>query len=132
MDSLSEGLQSVLSNKQHVGNKNMNILQENINNLQKQLLGKDEIIRSLIETQTGLMEILKSQKTNQKSQNETQKVQNVSTTHTVILLERSQQHHSPSINLQDSPDKIREYHINGYHQQYGKQQKHHKNHTQIP
>ena len=38
MDSLSEGLQNVLTNKQHMGNKNMNILQENINNLQKQLL----------------------------------------------------------------------------------------------
>ena len=34
-----------------MGNKNMNILQENINNLQKQLLEKDEIITSLIETQ---------------------------------------------------------------------------------
>ena len=34
-----------------MGNKNMNILQENINNLQKQLLEKDEIIRSLIETE---------------------------------------------------------------------------------
>ena len=64
-----------------MGNKNMNILQKNINNLQKQLLEKDDIIRSLIETQTGLMEILKSQKTNQKSQNEIQKVQNVSTNH---------------------------------------------------
>ena len=59
MDSLSEGLQDVLTNKQHMENKNMNTLQENINNLQKQLLEKDEIIRSLIETQTGLMEILK-------------------------------------------------------------------------
>ena len=58
MDSLSEGLQDVLTNKQHMENKNMNTLQENINNLQK-LLEKDEIIRSLIETQTGLMEILK-------------------------------------------------------------------------
>ena len=38
MDSLSEGLQNVLTNKQYMGNKNMNILQENINNLQKQLL----------------------------------------------------------------------------------------------
>ena len=88
MDSLSEGLQRVPTNKQHVGNKNMNILQENINNLQKQLLEKDEIIRSLIETQTGLMEILKSQKTNHKSQSEIQKVQNMSTDHTVILPER--------------------------------------------
>ena len=35
MDSLSEGLQNVLTNKQHMGNKNMSILQENINNLQK-------------------------------------------------------------------------------------------------
>ena len=70
-----------------MGNKNMNILQKNINNLQKQLLEKDDIIRSLIETQTGLMEILKSQKTNQKSQNEIQKVQNVSTNHPVIFPE---------------------------------------------
>ena len=54
MDSLSEGLQRVLTNKQHVGNKNMNILQENINNLQKQLLEKDKIIRSLIETLNDL------------------------------------------------------------------------------
>ena len=59
MDSLSEGLQDVLTNKQHMENKNMNTLQENINNLQKQLLEKDEIIRSLIEAQTGLMEISK-------------------------------------------------------------------------
>ena len=44
-----------------MGNKNTNILQENTNNPQKQLLEKDEIIRSLIETQIGLMEILKSQ-----------------------------------------------------------------------
>ena len=88
MDSLSEGLQKVLTNKQHVGNKNMNILQEKINNLQKQLLENDEIIRSLIETQTGLTEILKSQKTNHKSQSQIQKVQNVSTNHTVILPER--------------------------------------------
>ena len=47
---LSKGLQDVLTNKQHMENKNMNTLQENINNLQKQLLEKDEIIRSLIET----------------------------------------------------------------------------------
>ena len=88
MDSLSEGLQNVLPNKQHMGNKHTNILQENTNNLQKQLLEKDEIIRSLIETQTGLMEILKSQQTNQKSQNEIQKVQNVITNHPVIFPER--------------------------------------------
>ena len=106
MDSLSEGLQRLLTNKQHVGNKNMNILQENINNLQKQLLEKDEIIRSLIETQTGLTEILKSQKANHKSQSEIQKEQNVSTNHTVTLPERSQQHSSPSINLQDSLIKV--------------------------
>ena len=54
MDSLSEGLQDVLSNKQHMENKNRNNLQENTNNLQKQLLEKDEILRSLIETQTGV------------------------------------------------------------------------------
>ena len=78
------------------------------------------------------MEILKSQKANQKSQNEIQKVQNVSTNHTVIFPERRQQHHYLSINLQDSPDKSREYHINGHHQQDGKQLHHHKNHTQIP
>ena len=112
MDSLSEGLQGVLTNKQHMENKNMNTLQENINNLQKQLLEKDEIIRSLIETQTGLMEILKSQKIN-----EIQKVQNLSTNHLVIFPERRHQHHSPSINLQDSPDKSREYHTNCHHQQ---------------
>ena len=45
MNSLSEGLQNLLTNKQHMGNKNMKILQENINDLQKQLLKKDEIIR---------------------------------------------------------------------------------------
>ena len=78
------------------------------------------------------MEILKSHKTNQKSQSKIQKVQNVSTNHPVIFPERRQQHHSPSINLQDSPDKSREYHINGHHQQDGKQLQHHKNHTQIP
>ena len=132
MNSLSEGLQNLLTNKQHMGNKNMKILQENINDLQKQLLKKDEIIRYLIETQTGLMEILKFQETNQKSQNEIQKVQNVSTNHWVIFPERCQQHHSPSINLQDGPDKSREHHINGHHQQDGKQLQDHKNHTQIP
>ena len=78
------------------------------------------------------MEILKSHKTNQKSQNKIQKVQNVSTNHPVIFPERRQQHHSPSINLQDSPDKRREYHINGHHQQDSKQLQHCKNHTQIP
>ena len=62
MDSLSEGLQNVLTNKQHMGNKNMNILQENINNLQKQLLEKDEIIRSLIETQITQDFILQGKK----------------------------------------------------------------------
>ena len=36
MDSLSEGLQNILTNKQHMENKNMNSLQENINNLRKQ------------------------------------------------------------------------------------------------
>ena len=77
------------------------------------------------------MEILKSHKTNQKSQSKIQKVQNVSTNHPVIFPERRQQHHSPSINLQDSPDKSREYHINGHHQQDNKQLQHHKNHTQI-
>ena len=61
-----------------------------------------------------------------------QKVQNVSTNHPVIFPERCQQHHSPSINLQDSPNKSREYHINGHHQQDGKQMQHHKNHMQIP
>ena len=91
----------------------MNILLKNINNLQKQLLKKDDIVRSLIETQTGLMEILKSQKT-------------------VIFPERRQQHHSPWTNLQDSPGKSGEYHITGHHQQNGKQLQHHKNHTQIP
>ena len=115
-----------------MGNKNMNILQKNINNLQKQLLEKDDIIRSLIETQTGLMEILKSQKTNQKSQNEIQKVQNVSTNYSVIFPEGRQQHHSPSTNLQDCPGKSGEYHITGHHQQNGKKLQHHKNHTQIP
>ena len=35
------------------------------------------------------------------------------------------------INQQDSPDKSRENHTNGHHQQDGKQQ-HPKNHTQIP
>ena len=62
IDSLSEGLQNVLTNKQHMGNKNMNILQENINNLQKQLLEKDEIIRSLIETQITQDIILQGKK----------------------------------------------------------------------
>ena len=62
MDSLSEGLQNVLTNKQHMGNKNMNILQENINNLQKQLLEKDEIITSLIETQITQDFILQGKK----------------------------------------------------------------------
>ena len=57
------------------------------------------------ETPTGLMEILKSPKINQKSQNEMQKVENASTNHPVIFPEASHQHHSPSINLQDSPDK---------------------------
>ena len=127
MDFLSEGLQDVLTNKQYMENKNMNTLQENINNLQKQLLEKDEIVRSLIETQTGLMEILKSQKIN-----EIQKVQNSSTNHPVLFPERRHQHHSASINLQDRLDKSQEYHKNGHHQQYGKQQQHHKNHTQIP
>ena len=56
------------------------------------------------ETPTGLMEILKSPKINQKSQNEMQKVENASTNHPVIFPEGSHQHHSPSINLQDSPD----------------------------
>ena len=79
----------------------------------------------MIETKTGLIETLKSQKTNQK-------VQNVSTNHPVIFPERRQQDHSPSIYLQDSPDKSREYHINGHHQQDGKQLQHHKNHTEIP
>ena len=56
----------------------------------------------------------------------------MSTNHPVIFPERRQQHHSPSINLQDSPDKSREYPINGHHQQDGKQLQHHRNHTQIP
>ena len=105
MDFLSEGLQNVLTNKQHMGKRNMNILQENKNNPQKQLSEKDEITRSSIETQTGLLEILKSQKADQKSQNKIQKVQNMSTNHPIIFPERRQQHHSPSIKLQDSPDK---------------------------
>ena len=82
----------------------MNGLQENINNLQKQPLEKDEIIISLIETQTGLIEILNFQKIN-----EIQKVQNSSTNHPVLFPERRHQHHSPLINLQDSPDKNREH-----------------------
>ena len=73
------------------------------------------------------MEILKSQKIN-----EIQKVQNSSTNHPVTFPERRHQHHSPSINLQDSPGKSREYHTNGHHQQDGKRQQHHKNHTKIP
>lgn len=36
--SLWQGLQDVLTNKQHIENKDMNTLQENVNNLQKQLL----------------------------------------------------------------------------------------------
>ena len=76
MDSLTEGLQDVLTNKQHMENKNTNTLHENIDNLQKQLLKKDQIIRSLIETQTSVVKILKSQKINQKLQNEIHKVQN--------------------------------------------------------
>ena len=76
MDSLTEGLQDVLTNKQHMENKNTNTLHENIDNLQKQLLKKDQIIRSLIETQTSVVKILKSQKRNQKLQNEIHKVQN--------------------------------------------------------
>ena len=36
MDSFSEYLQDVLTNKKHIDSKNMNILQENIINLQKQ------------------------------------------------------------------------------------------------
>ena len=127
MDSLSEGLQDVLTNKQHMENKNMNTLQENINNLQKQLLEKDEIIRFLIETQAGLIEILKSPKII-----EIQKVQNSSTNHPLTFPEQRHQHHSPSINLQDSPAKSGEYHTNSHHQQNGKQQQHHTNHTQIP
>ena len=73
------------------------------------------------------MEMLKSQKIN-----EIRKVQNSSTNHPYIIPERRHQHHSPSINLQDSPDKSLEYHTNGHYQQDGKQQQHHKNHTQIP
>ena len=76
MDSLTEGLQDVLTNMQHMENKNTNTLHENIDNLQKQLLKKDQIIRSLIETQTSVVKILKSQKINQKLQNEIHKVQN--------------------------------------------------------
>ena len=78
------------------------------------------------------MEILKSQKVNQNLQNEIQKVQNASTNHPVTFPERRHQHHSPSINLQYSHDKSEEYHINGHRQKDGKQQQHHKNHTQIP
>ena len=87
MDSLTEGLQDVLTNKQHMENKNTNTLHENKDNLQKQLLKKDEIIRSLIETQTSVVKILKSQKINQKLQNEIQKVQNGTTNRAVIFPE---------------------------------------------
>ena len=87
MDSLTEGLQDVLTNKQHMENKNTNTLHENIDNLQKQLLKKDQIIRSLIETQTSVVKILKSQKINQKLQNEIQKVQNGTTNRPVIFPE---------------------------------------------
>ena len=87
MDSLTEGLQDVLTNKQHKENKNTNTLHENKDNLQKQLLKKDEIIRSLIETQTSVVKILKSQKINQKLQNEIQKVQNGTTNRPVIFPE---------------------------------------------
>ena len=48
MDSSSEYLLDVLTNKQHIENTNMNTLQENIINLQKQVLEKDEIISSLL------------------------------------------------------------------------------------
>ena len=101
-------------------------------NLQKQLLEKDEIISSLMETQTGRMEILKSQKLNHKLQNKIQKVQNAITNNPVIFPERLKEHHSLSINLQDSPEKSRENRTNHHHQQDSKQQQHHKNHTQIP
>ena len=87
MDSLTEGIQDVLTNKQHKENKNTNTLHENKDNLQKQLLKKDEIIRSLIETQTSVVKILKSQKINQKLQNEIQKVQNGTTNRPVIFPE---------------------------------------------
>ena len=72
------------------------------------------------------MEILKSQKIN-----EIQKVQNSSTNHLLTLSERRHQHHSPSINQLDNPDKSREYHTNGHHQQDGKQQQHHKYHNAV-
>ena len=48
MDSFSEYLQDVLTNKQHTDSKNMNILQQNKIKLQKQLMGKDKMIRSLV------------------------------------------------------------------------------------
>ena len=74
-------------------------------------MDKVEIIRSLIETQVGLMEIFQSQKINQKGQNKIQKVQNDVTNPPVITPEQHHQHSLSKI-LQDSPEESPEYHLN--------------------